>query len=158
MKEAEKILERTNGGLRVFEHFFGEAVRKKNFLNTFREDSNPSCHLYLHKESAGDRFYMKDYGSSEWSGDCFTIAGRIYNLDTKTSFVEILKKIDSEMGLCIFGEAAYTNNPKPTWRVQENPLLEKENIVSFSPAYKNFIPEDLEFWSQYGINRKTLDR
>lgn len=101
---------------------------------------------------------MKDYGSSEWSGDCFTIAGRIFNLDTKTSFVEILKKIDSEMGLCIFGEAAYTNNPKPTWRVQENPLLEKENIVSFSPAYKNFIPEDLEFWSQYGINRKTLDR
>ena len=85
MKEAEKILERTNGGLRVFEHFFGEAVRKKNFLNTFREDSNPSCHLYLHKESAGDRFYMKDYGSSEWSGDCFTIAGRIFNLDTKTS-------------------------------------------------------------------------
>ena len=158
MKEAEKILERTNGGLRVFEHFFGEAVRKKNFLNTFREDSNPSCHLYLHKESAGDRFYMKDYGSSEWSGDCFTIAGRIFNLDTKTSFVEILKKIDSEMGLCIFGEAACTNNQKPTWRVQENPLLEKENIVSFSPAYKNFIPEDLQFWSQYGINRKTLDR
>ena len=41
---------------------------------------------------------------------------------------------------------------------KKNTLLEKENIVSFSPAYKNFIPEDLEFWSQYGINRKTLDR
>ena len=32
MKEAEAILQRTNGGLRVFEHFFGETVRKNYFL------------------------------------------------------------------------------------------------------------------------------
>jgi len=156
MKEAEAILQRTNGGLRVFEHFFGETVRKKLFLNPFRGDSNPSCHLYLHKESAGDRFYMKDYGSSEWSGDCFSIAGKIFNLNTRTSFVEILKKIDSEMGLCIFTETP-NQYSQSNWRAQEITKSKEESVVSFSPTYKDFLSEDIEFWSQYGISRTTLN-
>ena len=86
MKEAEAILQRTNGGLRVFEHFFGETVRKKLFLNPFRGDTTPSCHLYLHRENGGDRYYMKDFGASEWSGDCFTIAAKILKLNTRSNF------------------------------------------------------------------------
>ena len=78
------------------------------------------------------------------------------NLNTRNSFVEILKKIDSEMGLCIFTETP-NQYSQSNWRAQEITKSKEESVVSFSPTYKDFLSEDIEFWSQYGISRTTLN-
>ena len=157
MKEAEKILERTNGGLEVFEYFFGENATKKLFLNPFRGDTSPSCHLYLHREQGGDRYYLKDFGSSEWSGDCFSVAGKILNLNPKTSFVEILHKIDSELNLQVFSD---TENATPLkqWKATKTTPSCKNTVISFRPTFKDFTEKEKEYWQQYGITREILNK
>ena len=61
MNEAQRILQLTGGGLDVFVHYLGEKCLKKIFRNPFREDSRPSCHLYVNSRSSGDKqYYLQD--------------------------------------------------------------------------------------------------
>lgn len=157
MNEAEQILQRTNGGYEVFRHFLGDKIKKRLFLNPFRGDTNPSCHLYLQKGGDRQRYYLKDFGSSEWSGDCFSIAGKIMQLNPKTAFMDILRKIDCEMGLCIFSHSEGISK-STTWSNKTSSCKEsgREKPIAFRATCRDFTEEELCFWQRYGINKTTL--
>lgn len=155
------ILSRTNGGLDVFKHYFGTECLKKLFRNPYRNDSKPSCHLYLDKGRDGmSRFILQDFGDRTWCGDCFTIAAKVNNLD-RSHFSEVLKVIDRDLVLQI--DSSNNNFPKFTaplsavavnWQKKE----EERSVISFKADYKSFSYQEFSYWSQYGIYMETLTK
>ena len=89
MMEKEKILDKTNRGYDIFTHYLGKDVQRKLFVNPFRGDKSPSCRLYYNKRNGGI-WIMKDYGASEWSGDCFSVVAKSMNINPMTDFRELL--------------------------------------------------------------------
>ena len=156
MTVKSRILKATNGGFDVFTHYIGDECRKKVFCNPFRSDNHPSCHLYFHDDKKGGdgRFIMKDFGDSEWNGDCFSLVGRIYNLDVRTDFIKILHTIDKELNLFVYDAATVNYKPviKQTERVCDN------RPVKFAPKYRNFNKHEIAYWAAYGITLSVLER
>lgn len=156
MTDRDRILQKTNGGFDVFVHYMGEDCKKKVFRNAFRSDTHPSCHLYYNEDGRGGegRFILKDFGDSEWHGDCFWLVGKIMGLDVRTEFPEILRTIDKELDLFILDDAPSGHHPVMqkvnTERVTDNrPMM-------FTPKYRNFNKFELDYWKSYGITLEVL--
>lgn len=156
MNEKEKILAKTDDGKDVFRHFIGDECLKKVFCNPFRQDSSPSCHLYYRRDGAYGRYYLVDFGSSEWNGDCFSLVARIYGLNVDYDFADVLKIIDKELNLFVFDESSsyqpYTSMTRKAFHEAES------EITSFAPKYRNFNVSELGFWKKYGITLPVLER
>ena len=158
MTDRDRILQKTNGGFDVFVHFMGEDCMRKLFRNPFRDDSNPSCHLYYHAGSHGGegRYVLKDFGDSLWCGDCFWLVSRLCHLDICSDFPKIIRVIDKELNL-------YVLDVSP---VQSRPVMEKvrrervgdKRPVQFAPEYRNFNKYELSYWASYGITLPVLKR
>ena len=72
MLNKQSILDKTNSGFDVFRYYVCTEWRiGKNFRNPFYDDKNASCNIYFDKKSRTYKF--KDFGNSEYSGDCFDI-------------------------------------------------------------------------------------
>lgn len=159
MTDRDKILNRTNGGYDVFVHYLGEDCKKNVFKNPFRKDSNPSCHLYYHSDKNGGegRYILKDFGDSQWKGDCFWLVGHIACLDIKTQFNEILNTIDKELDLFILDNDTYN---KRTFipKVNNTPKERDPRPMKFVPCYRNFNKYELGYWNKYGIGLDTLEK
>ena len=157
MTDRDRILQKTNGGLNVFVHYMGEECKKKVFRNPFRDDANPSCHLYYHEDKQGGegRFILKDFGDSEWHGDCFWLVGRITGISVRNDFMEILRTIDKELDLFILNETPAGWHPVMN-KVQHERIAENRP-VKFTPKYRNFNKHELKYWQSYGIDLNTLD-
>lgn len=158
MTDRDRILQKTNGGLDVFTHYMGEACKKKVFRNPFRTDSNPSCHLYYNEDKMGGegRFILKDFGDSDWHGDCFWLVGRLTGLNVKTDFLEILHTIDRECELFILDDAPVGYHPVMK---KVTPVSKTDNRpVKFTPKYRNFNKHELAYWQSYGISLDILSR
>lgn len=151
MTDVELILSHTNDGLDVFEKYF-EGTGHGLFKNTYREDTHPSCKLYY----KNGRYVMKDYGSSEWSGDCFIAVARIFKLNPSTQFNDILHTIDKELSLFVLDHEHHVQNTFHP--IKREVHLSVDNSLSFTAKYKSFSNEELAFWKQYGITQNILDR
>ena len=158
MKDRDRILQKTNGGLDVFVHYMGEACKKKVFRNPFRTDSCPSCHLYYNDDRQGGegRFILKDFGDSAWHGDCFWLVGRLTGLNPKTDFMEILRTIDRECELFILDDAPAGFHP--VMQKVNTDFKANSRPMKFTPKYRNFNKHELAYWSSYGITLDILSR
>lgn len=151
MMEREKILDRTNRGYDILTHYIGKDVQRKMFANPFRSDSSPSCRLYYNKDNGGI-WYMVDYGASEWSGDCFSIAAKCMNMNAATDFRELLKTIDKDLELFVMEEIPVNYHP-----VQKAaPALIEHGPVTFKASYQPFKAGELRYWQRYGITPEIL--
>jgi hypothetical protein len=99
----DSILQSTNRGLEVFRHYLGNKFTKvgKSFKSPFYQDNKASCYIYLDKKS--DVFKFKDFGDSEFSGDCFFFVSKLFGLDCedRADFIKILESIDSDLCLML---------------------------------------------------------
>lgn len=77
----DSVLNATNKGLDVFKHFIGSRFSKvgKSFKSPFYQDSRASCYVYFDNKSGIYKF--KDFGDSEYSGDCFFMVAKIFALE-----------------------------------------------------------------------------
>jgi len=158
MNEKQEILRRTDGGLDVFIHYLTEKCLKKVFSNPYREDNNPSCHLYCNKMSDGtQQYYLKDFGDSSFSGNCFAFVGKIAHVNPNTDFVQILKIIDKELNLGIFDRSAveYRIAAKVKADAKYKKLV---SVINFDYSCKKPTKKDIQFWTKYGIDERTLQR
>lgn len=153
MTPKELILSKTNSGLDVFAHYFGENI-KKTFCNPYRQDSSPSCKIYYRKES--QRYILKDFGSPEWNGDCFKLVSNITGLNLTTQFVEILQVIDKELNLCCLNDHSFLSQEYKPLEPRETFI--KKNPLPFTAVCRNFTSSEVLYWNQYGINLQTLER
>lgn len=159
MNEAQKILQMTNGGLTVFTHYLGEKCLSKTFRNPFRDDSRPSCHLYANKGRYGNgQYYLQDFGDSSFCGNCFTIVGRLCNVNLKTNFREVLQIIDRDLGLGVF-EGEKTSHQVLMKRATSFQNKEdSSSITSFEVETQPFQSWEEAYWNQYSIGSSILER
>ena len=153
MTDKEKILDQTHNGLTVFIHYIGESCQRKIFKNPYRDDRNPSCHLYRHKGV----YVIHDFGCSDFHGDCFWFVGWLNNLNVRTQFRNILEIIDKDLNLSVLsnsnGERREIVHPiiKNAPEAKEMPQNKR-----FYVKYKNYSSEDIEYWGRYGITENIL--
>ena len=118
----EQILERTDGGLLVFNYYMPFPFKpKKKFQNPLYEDKRVSCYIY--KVAKTGVYRMNDFGDPNYSGDCFWFVAAMYGMDVQKDFVHILKKIVRDLSLPI-AIPAYSKESFPT-RNRKLPYLEQ---------------------------------
>ncbi len=165
MNIKEDILSRTNKGLEVFYFYMPtDFVPKRNFRNPLYDDKRASCNIYL--DSKSDCYRMKDFGNDAYSGDCFWFAATMLGLDVRKDFVKVLETIvrDLQLNVHIERKGRYEQRtmvmkpPKPI--IQQPPKETKlmEEKKWYKQIEQSFGAEELDYWSQYGIDIKTLQR
>lgn len=165
MNIKEEILSRTNKGLEVFCFYMPtDFVPKRNFRNPLYDDKRASCNIYL--DSKSDCYRMKDFGNDAYSGDCFWFAATMLGLDVRKDFVKVLETIvrDLQLNVHIERKGRYEQRtmvmkpPKPI--IQQPPKETKlmEEKKWYKQIEHSFGAEELDYWSQYGIDIKTLQR
>jgi len=165
----EDVLQATQGGLAVFEYFFGSRFPglKKPFLNPFYNDTKPSCYLFENMDSG--IVYFMDFGDQDFQLDCFGFVGKVFNLQCQgDEFLQILEIIDRELVLGLADNHDRIREIRrkfPELKVaSELPAQtispdRKEVSVSFiPPVVKDFSHEELAWWQQYGIRPEVLER
>src|SRR5690606_3626614 len=109
MLDKNKVLSCTHDGLDIFKHYLPGTWRVgRNFKNPFYDDTKASCNIYFDRRSG--MYRMKDFGDPDYAGDCFSIVGKIKNLDCTKDFTEILKQINEEMNLGLENGSALPQN------------------------------------------------
>ena len=150
MNEAQRILQMTDGGLAVFIHYLGEKCLARTFRNPFREDSRPSCHLYANRGGYGNgQYYLQDFGDSSFCGNCFTIVGRLCNINPKTNFREVLQVIDRDLGLGIFDEQRSEHNVLMKRKATPSQKYKCSSIASFEVVTQPFMLQRKEHQQLY---------
>lgn len=160
MISKEEILSRTNAGLDVFKHYIRSDLRSGlRFCNPLYHDTQPSCNVYFDRKA---KYYrLKDFGSDEYSGDCFFYVGKLNGLDCNDNrdFVKILEIIDREMNLGL-----KDGNPIP--RTDSTPRAEpirqeppaEEKPKPFTYQDNPFSTGELADWGKSGITESILRR
>ena len=165
MNIKEEILSRTNKGLDVFCFYMPiDFVPKRNFRNPLYDDKRASCNIYLDNKSGCYR--MKDFGNDAYSGDCFWFAATMLGLDVRKDFVKVLETINRDLQLNICIERKEHSNPhtmmmkpcKPPLVQPPNQLKKMEGKKWYKLIEQSFNVKELDYWEQYGIDTKTLQR
>lgn len=169
------ILEATNKGLDVFKHFMGQNFVQANkaFKNPFYEDTKASCQVYFDKQN--NLYKYKDFGNPDYAGDCFSLVGKIHQLDCSNTheFIRILHVINEQLRLQLVTNERSTNPerrqpsfnrsyaPTPAQQQAKAPESkpETENAARLvSLQLRNFGKEELGYWQPYGISLNILHR
>jgi 5S rRNA maturation endonuclease (ribonuclease M5) len=167
MNYRDSILMRTQRGLDVFNYYMPfKVIPKKKFKSPFYNDTKPSCHVYLDPKTGYYRY--KDFGASEYSGDCFWFVATMFNYDMKNDFRLILSKIDQDLGLCISMDSPSCGNdakavpprkPQPPSPEPAKASAASRNVTKKAKVTeKDFSDAELVYWAKYGIGKETLCR
>ena len=167
MNYSDSILMRTQRGLDVFNYYMPfKVIPKKKFKSPFYNDTKPSCHVYLDPKTGYYRY--KDFGASEYSGDCFWFVATMFNYDMKNDFRLILSKIDRDLGLCISMDSPRCGNdvkavplrkPQPSSPEPARASAASRNVSKKAKVTEKDLSEaELVYWAKYGIGKDTLSR
>ena len=157
MTDRNRILQKTAGGLNVFTHYLGEGCKNRLFRNPFRNDGSPSCKLYKKTTSEGNKYVMKDFGDSQWYGDCFWLVAKLSGLDPTTDFREVLRIIDRDLNLFILDDCSAAKH-QMIQRVQPPDSPKSGGLLTAYPVYQVMPQHERCFWAAYGITPDILDR
>ena len=146
----EQILEKTDGGLLVFNYYMPFPFKpKKKFQNPLYEDKRASCYIY--KVAKTGVYRMNDFGDPNYSGDCFWFVAAMYGMDVQKDFVHILKKIVRDLSLPI-AIPAYSKESFPA-RNRKLPYLEQTlsepleaSMRPYKITEKPYTRSELSFW------------
>ena len=157
----EQILDKTNRGLHIFNYYMPfEFKPKKNFKNPFYDDQKASCNIYF--DGRANCYKMHDFGNSEFSGDCFWFAALTNHLDVKQNFPEVLDLINKDLCLNIERKPFPKTQPTTPNSIVQNHIstviVEKSPVLPFKAIEKPISENELQFWSEYGISQKILNR
>ena len=163
MTEIEIILRKTSGGLDIFVHYLGKECLKPKFRSPFREDDiRPSCKLYCNQKPGGlPYYYLQDFGDGRFSGNCFAVAGLVLGINPQMEFVRLLKAIDQDMCLGVFGDqhdASRLPIKGTCNEIRIIPSPKKDGLITFATEEKTFSQDELSYWEHYGISEDTLQK
>ncbi len=161
MDQKDEILDKTKGGLRVFQHYLGsKVVPGVKFKNPFYDDTKASCNLYYGKTCG--RYFLVDFGDSTLKGDCFWFVARWENLNLHNDFDEVLRIIDKELTLNIFKDSnlnLVSNKQKPVIVAPNSHVNSNLKELPFEiETNKSMSSLEMQYWSKYGIDSETLNR
>lgn len=158
----EDVLNKTDKGLSVFKHYLGLNFQRvgKAFKSPFYPDTKASC--YVHYDKRSQVYKFKDFGSAEFSGDCFFLVGHLYGLDCsdKDDFIRILEIINQDLTLLLDDNPMQlkTIPAKQTLRTLTPPVTEGFETATIKEpcVMKEFSKSELAYWNKYGIPENIL--
>ena len=138
----EYIMDRLDQ-VQILEYYLGIRVQEKKVRSPLRKDNNPSCSF---KANGKGVIYFKDW-TQGFTGDWIKIIQYKYGL----TYQHALEKCAEDFNL-VKGK----NSIQVIARKQERIKIEpKESNIEIK--LRNWDVYDKQYWSQYGINRKTLN-
>ena len=115
---------------------------RKLMLSPFRSDNHITCSFY---KSKSDILYLHDFATNEHI-NCFQVVMRLYNCN----FYEALDIIAKDFGL------VEGNHQISTFKIV--PELKETESAKIQVQIKDYTNEELEWWNQFGISKKTLKK
>lgn len=163
----DQILQKTDRGLAVFEHYIRGGWQKgRKFRNPAYDDRNAGCSVKLNDDRT--KYLFKDFGNERYNGDCFAFVGFILGLDSNNNddFKIILQTINRDMSLnctSTYNSTPITNirtksKTKVTPPIKQPEVMEEPIKKEYSIKSKEFSKAELQFWGSYGITTTILDR
>ena len=127
----------------IMQYYTGlDVSSKKLMLSPFRSDNHITCSFY---KSKSDILYLHDFATNEHI-NCFQVVMRLFNCN----FYEALNIIAKDFGLI---EGTHqTSNFKIV------PELKESESAKIQVQIKEYTTEELEWWNQFGISKKTLKK
>jgi 5S rRNA maturation endonuclease (ribonuclease M5) len=133
---------------RIYSFYIGLEIESGARLNSpLRDDTVPSFGIFYHKPPKSDVLMFYDFATKE-SGDCITLVSLLFGI----TYHEALLKVAYDFNLTNVNIPA---NRKPLLAL---PKIVKSNVVEIGIKKRVWQVRDKEFWSAFGIKRKTLER
>lgn len=114
------------------------------FCNPFRKDKNPS--FCIHKRNDGHLHHI-DYADDFWSGGCVDLVKQKFSITTK----EAMEMIATDFGISNYEIQKYNETHRDLIKTSAN----RQGSIIMVTAGK-WTKEGLEYWRNYGIDKKTL--
>jgi hypothetical protein len=127
----------------IMQHYTGQDVNsKKLFTSVLRTDNHITVGYY---KSRSGILYMHDFATNEHL-DCWNVVMKLFNC----SYYQALDIIAKDFGL-IEG-----NHQISTFKVI--PEIKETESAKIQVQIKNYTQEELDWWLQFGINKKLLKK
>jgi len=135
----------------IYKYYINGFELRRAISSPFREDKNPSFSIYPSTKYKG-LLLWKDLSTGEY-GDAITLVKKIFNI----SYNEALSKIVVDFRLRDFktNDKIIASPIKPVITKDKNIIDISERVIKITTRKWN--KSDKEYWSSYGITRKTLD-
>ena len=129
------------------EHYLGVPVSKQIIKSPLRQDKKPTCSFYKNKQ--GD-LYFKDFRTK----DHFNFIGVVQE-KFDCSYYKALKIIANDFGYVLFPNL---DKNSPLISYTNNILESSSNTASIQITEQDFTENELIWWMNYGITKKTLKK
>lgn len=127
----------------IMQHYTGLDVNSKKLtLSPFRNDHKVTCAFYKSKSGV---LYLHDFATNEHI-NCFTVVSKLYNC----SYYKALEIIAQDFGLIKGSHKVSTFKIVPDIKESESARIQVQ--------IKDYSDKELEWWSQFGINKKLLKK
>ena len=118
------------------------------FCSDLRQDKTPTVSIV----KWNNKLLYKDFGYEEHSFDCFSYIQNKYNV----SFFDCLRIIDNDFNLNLAYKKNAIEFTKGCLGYRYNKIVEEKQVVLIRKRRRSWNIDDKNFWSQYGISKKTL--
>lgn len=127
----------------IMQHYTGlDVSSKKLMLSPFRSDNHITCSFYKSKSNI---LYLHDFATNEHI-NCFQVVMRLFNCN----FYEALDIIAKDFGLM--------KGTHQTLNFKVVPELKETESAKIQVQIKDYTPEELKWWEQFGISKKYLKK
>lgn len=131
----------------IFCYYLGiESITKKLIRSCFREDNNPTCGFYRNGKG---NLYLHDFATGDFYS-CFSLVMNLFRVD----FGKALRIIANDFGL-----KSYSNITKNKGTItSKGTKFEDKGPSKIQIEMKEYSQEELDWWMQFGITKKTLNK
>lgn len=129
---------------------------KRNISSPFTADKNPSFSLY--KEGLETKYKCH---SSGFSGDVWQFVADLFQLNSKTQFIEVLETVVKENNLPLQNQNKKTDiNSKTTQNLinTSNTVAKNRESSKISVHTRDFTELDLQWWKNIGVEKTILQK
>lgn len=139
----DNILSRTTE-YDVYSYYIGSNIQVGTKFNSpLRKDDNPSFGLFIANKTG--RLLFKDMGTGH-IGNCFKFVQILYSLK---SYREALERVNNDLNIGLLSRSKKGLDVKTKYKpTRTNIHIKRKNISN----------RDLEYWQQFGITKKTLNK
>lgn len=151
MISKDDILKKINQETIIEYYFPYKIVRRRKYINPFRQDKNPGCTF---RYSTSGVLYFTDWAINE-NYDCFRIASLTTGIE---NFQDLCKRINKDLNLNLMPTSLKIPK-KMNITVENKKDYFKENPkVSITSDLKDFSKSDLDYWNSQKIDKRTLEK
>jgi len=135
----------------IFRHYLGDFPLRKAFNSPLRKDSIPSFNVFY--GSNNGKLMYKDFATGE-KGDCFNLVQHLFGF---IKYFDAIRKICTDFQLNHLEYQPIGNIPTVVNIPEQKDYDKNTSLVEISIKRRSWSLGDKEYWSSYGVHKKTLE-